>query len=201
MSSRPVPNFERLRDVAAQLAGLLVLAASGAGSAAPDHPMLRSAEMLFHESTDGIRRTRATDRARAHHAHLTQAAGSLEAALAAARDRLGRPQADLDPILTPLRAGYDAPAARRQRAARVRGCRVRARLLRHRPARPTPARPPPALPDLEDRLNGQLFDLGDGIRARARTGHQPVRLRRAQPGPPQDALRLRRASRGRARRR
>jgi hypothetical protein len=101
------PEFERLRDVAAQLAGVLVLAASGAGSAAPDHPMLRSAEMLFRESKDGIRRTRATDRARAHHAHLTQAAGSLEAALAAARDRLGRPRADLDPILTPLRAGYE----------------------------------------------------------------------------------------------
>jgi hypothetical protein len=101
------PEFERLRDVAAQLAGLLVLAASGAGSAAPDHPMLRSAEMLFHESTDGIRRTRTTDRARAHHAHLTQASDSLEAALAAARDRLGRPLADLDQILTPLRAGYE----------------------------------------------------------------------------------------------
>jgi len=101
------PEFERLRDIAAQLAGLLVLAASGAGSAAPDHPMLRSAEMLFQESKDGIRRTRATNRARAHHTHLTQAAGSLEAALAAARNRLGRPQADLDPILTPLRAGYE----------------------------------------------------------------------------------------------
>ena len=101
------PHFEHLRDVAAQLAGLLVLAASGAGSAAPDHPMLRSAETLFHESKDGIRRTRATDRARAHHAHLTRAAGSLEAALAAARERLGRPLADLDPVLTPLRAGYE----------------------------------------------------------------------------------------------
>jgi hypothetical protein len=101
------PHFEHLRDVAAQIAGLLVLAASGAGSAAPDHPMLRSAEMLFHESTDGIRRTRATARARAHHAHLTQAAVSLEAALAAARERLGRHRMDLDPILTPLRAGYD----------------------------------------------------------------------------------------------
>ena len=89
------PHFEHLRDVAAQLAGLLVLAASGAGSAAPDHPMLRSAEMLFHESTDGIRLTRATTRARAHHSHLTQAAGSLEAALAAARERLGRPRANL----------------------------------------------------------------------------------------------------------
>jgi hypothetical protein len=100
------PHFEHLRDVAAQLAGLLVLAASGASSAAPDHPMLRSAQTLFEESRDGIRRTRGTDRARVHHLHLTEAAEAIGAALTAARDRLGRPLADLDPILTPLRAGY-----------------------------------------------------------------------------------------------
>jgi hypothetical protein len=100
------PHFENLRDVAAQLAGLLVLAASGARSAAPDHPMLHSAEALFKASRDGIRSTRSTTRALPHHRHLTQAADSLEAALLAARDRLGRPLADLDPVLTPLNAGY-----------------------------------------------------------------------------------------------
>jgi hypothetical protein len=102
------PHFENLRHVAAQLAGLLVLAAAGAGSAAPDHPMLHAAESLFQESKDGIRRSRASGRARTHRQHLTRAAASIEAALTAARDRLGRPdsRADLDPILTPLRAGY-----------------------------------------------------------------------------------------------
>ena len=102
------PHFENLRHVAGQLAGLLVLAAAGARSAAPDHPMLHSAETLFQESLDGIRRARATDRALLHHQHLAQAAASIDIALSAARDRLGRPngRADLDPILTPLRAGY-----------------------------------------------------------------------------------------------
>jgi hypothetical protein len=100
------PHFENLRDVAAQLAGLLVLAASGARSAAPDHPMLHSAETLFQASRDGIRSTRSTERARPHHRHLTQAADSIEAALVAARDRLGRPLADIEPVLAPLRAGY-----------------------------------------------------------------------------------------------
>jgi len=102
------PHFENLRHVAAQLAGLLVLAATGAGSAAPDHPLLHSAEALFQESIDGIRRARATGRALTHHQHLTQAAAAIDTALTAARDRLGRPngRADLDPILTPLRAGY-----------------------------------------------------------------------------------------------
>jgi hypothetical protein len=102
------PHFENLRQVAAQLAGLLVLAAAGARSAAPDHPMLHAAEALFQESLDGIRTTRATDRALPHHRHLTQAATAIDAALSAARDRLGRPDGhgDLDPVLTPLRIGY-----------------------------------------------------------------------------------------------
>jgi hypothetical protein len=102
------PHFENLRQVAAQLAGLLVLAATGAKSAAPDHPMLHAAETLFEESVEGIRRVRATDRALPHHQHLMQAAAAIDAALTAARDRLGRPDGrdDLDPILTPLRIGY-----------------------------------------------------------------------------------------------
>jgi hypothetical protein len=102
------PHFENLRQVAAQIAGVLVLAATGARSAAPDHPMLHAAEQLFHESADAIRRTRATGRALPHHRHLTQAASSIETALSTARDRLGRPggRGDLDPILTPLRTAY-----------------------------------------------------------------------------------------------
>ena len=102
------PHFENLRQVAAQLAGVLVLAATGARSAAPDHPMLDAAERLFQESADGIRRARATGRALPHHQHLTRAAASIGTALSIARDRLGRPngRVDLDPILTPLRAGY-----------------------------------------------------------------------------------------------
>jgi hypothetical protein len=104
------PLFEDLRQVAGQLAGLLVLAAAGTRSAAPDHPMLHAAERLFQESVDGIRRAQAqaTGRALPHHRHMTQAAASIEIALSIARDRLGRPNGrlDLDPILTPLRAGY-----------------------------------------------------------------------------------------------
>jgi hypothetical protein len=111
------PHFENLCQVAAQLAGVLVLAATGARSAAPDHPMLHSAGQLFQESADGIRRARATGRALPHHRPLTQAAAGIETALSIARDRLGRPggRVDLDPILTPLRAGY----AHLQEAARA----------------------------------------------------------------------------------
>jgi hypothetical protein len=105
------PHFENLRDAAAQLAGLLVLAASGARSAEPGHPLLRSAATRLTESRDGIRSTPGTERARRHHWHLQQAAEALEAAAAAAQEQLGRPASGslddgLDAILAPLRGGY-----------------------------------------------------------------------------------------------
>ena len=101
-------HFDNLRDAAAQIAGVLVLAASGARDAAPDHPMLQSACALLRESGEVIRRTRGTARSRRHHQLLTQAAEALEAALSAARVLLGRPAGhlDLDPSLAPLSAGY-----------------------------------------------------------------------------------------------
>jgi hypothetical protein len=77
--------FEDLKQVAAQLAGLLVLEASGA---APDHPMRRSAEQFYRNAVDGLRSTRAPARARVHHDHLMAAAAKLNEALYGTGDRL-----------------------------------------------------------------------------------------------------------------
>jgi hypothetical protein len=98
--------FEDLRQVAGQLAGLLVLAAAGAEGAAPDHPMLTAAEDLYKQTVDGIERARTNERARPHHDSLRHAACALGQALSAARAQLGKPQADLDAVMVPLRAGY-----------------------------------------------------------------------------------------------
>jgi hypothetical protein len=108
-------HFEDLRQVIAQLAGLLVLAAAGANDAAPDHPLLATAEQLFDDAVDGIRHARVSVRARQHHHGLLAAIAAVRQALDAAHTQLGRQSAhvDLDPILTPLRAGY----AHLQRAA------------------------------------------------------------------------------------
>ncbi len=65
------PYFEDLKQVAAQLAGLLVLEESGA---APDHPMLLSARSAYQNAVDGLRATRVPAPARAHHNHLLAAA-------------------------------------------------------------------------------------------------------------------------------
>ena len=104
------PIFEDLRQVAAQLAGLLVLSATGAKTAAPDHPMLTSAAQMFDHAADGVERVRSsvTERARPHHDGLSGAAAALRDALTATRRELGRPAAaaDLDAALVPLRRGY-----------------------------------------------------------------------------------------------
>jgi hypothetical protein len=94
-------HFEDLRQVAAQLAGLLVLAAAGGKSATPDHPMLEAAGQLYRSAADGVRSAQATERARPHHLHLLQAAKMLGTALSRARIGI-----QVDPILKPLQAAY-----------------------------------------------------------------------------------------------
>ncbi len=105
------PVFEDLRQVAAQLAGMLVLFATGAKTAAPDHPMLTTASQLFAQTSDTVARVQppAHDSARRHHDALLRASTSLGDALAATRTELGKPgvAADLDAPLVPLRHAYE----------------------------------------------------------------------------------------------
>lgn len=93
--------FEDLRQVAAQLAGLLVLEAAGAQSGIPEHPMLAMAEQMYGDAIDGIQRARVNERVRRHHECLLQAADAIRSALDAAHRRVA-----IDPILIPLRAAY-----------------------------------------------------------------------------------------------
>jgi hypothetical protein len=110
-------HFEDLRQVAAQLAGLLVLAAVGAQGATPHYPLLEAAERLYESAWNDIRGTRATVRAIPHHDHLWQAARHIGRALASARTHLGRMPGtpEIDQILAPLQEAY----AELRRAARA----------------------------------------------------------------------------------
>jgi hypothetical protein len=90
--------FEDLKQVASQLAGLLVLKASGSKEAAPDHPMLGTARELFREAENALRRARPTERARRHHRHLANAAKLIGEAF--------KEPCEGGDILIPLRAGY-----------------------------------------------------------------------------------------------
>jgi beta-phosphoglucomutase-like phosphatase (HAD superfamily) len=101
------PLFDDLRQVAAQLAGLLVLAATGSRDARPDHPMLVAAAHLLRETRERVEQTRATERARPHRDSLLQAANALNEAVPAARALLAATsRADFDRVLIPLRDGY-----------------------------------------------------------------------------------------------
>jgi len=77
--------FEDLKQVAAQLAGLLVLEAAGAVA---DHPMRLSAERVYQSAVDGLRSARVPARARRHHDHLLAASGKLGDALSTKGDPL-----------------------------------------------------------------------------------------------------------------
>jgi hypothetical protein len=93
--------FEDFRQVVAQLAGLLVLAAAGSKEAVPDHPALVRARELYREADQSLRNARPTKRARKHHGHVAKAAAMIGAAL-----RQTEGAVDLERILIPLRAGY-----------------------------------------------------------------------------------------------
>lgn len=102
-----VGPFEALRQAAAQLAGILVLAAAGSRTATPDHPMLLLAYRSHDEAIDGIRTATPPLPGRHHHRHLTRAAVWIGRALTRARIS-ARPGGtlDLDATLHLLRCGW-----------------------------------------------------------------------------------------------
>src|SRR6185436_1480252 len=99
------PLFDDLRQVAAQVAGLLVLAATGSKESTPDHPMLAASVVVLAKAGDGVKGAAAlvTDGARPHHTRMAAAASSLQRALAYAEAW----PIDVDAVLVPLRDAYD----------------------------------------------------------------------------------------------
>ncbi|HEX4279092.1 MAG TPA: hypothetical protein VHZ74_27240 [Bryobacteraceae bacterium] len=79
--------FEDLKQVAGQLAGFLVLAAVGSTSGTPEHPVLKSAELVYRRAEDALKSLRVSKPARPHHAHLLRAAASLKTALSSTHRR------------------------------------------------------------------------------------------------------------------
>jgi len=98
--------FDQLRQVAGQLAGVLVLGVAG-GHGVAGHPMLDLADTALRAADETIRARRPPPRGAHHHRHLAAAAEQFRHALTAARLNLrGGDNAATDAILAPLRAGY-----------------------------------------------------------------------------------------------
>lgn len=99
--------FEDLRQAAAQLAGVLVLAAAGSRHATPDHPMLTLARLALDQATDAIRATAAPRRMRHHHRHMLAAANWIGRALTASvAESAAGGTLDADATLPLLRRGW-----------------------------------------------------------------------------------------------
>jgi hypothetical protein len=103
------PHFDGLKKAAGQLAGLLVLAATGARSITQEHAMLKAAADAHAEATDGLATAHAPARAAHHHLHLTEAARTIGAALAVAAEQMhgfAAGRREVDAALRPLKLGY-----------------------------------------------------------------------------------------------
>jgi hypothetical protein len=98
--------FDQLRQAAAQIAGVLVLAVSG-GSGAAGHPMLNLARTARLEANDVVLCTQPPARGAHHHRHLVRASRAIGAALDAVRLHMrGSDDPGTDAVLRPLRAGF-----------------------------------------------------------------------------------------------
>src|SRR5262249_35694701 len=103
------PHFEDLRHAVGQVAGMLVLAAAGAKTVTPEHPLLGTARATLDRVADGVGAARPSARAAHHHRHLVAATGALGLALRRAAEELHPRCVDrecVDAVLEPLKAAY-----------------------------------------------------------------------------------------------
>lgn len=100
------PPFEDLRQVAAQLAGILLLAAAGSKLATSRHPLFGVANASYERAMDSIRSVTVPQRAKHHHHHLMKSAGLIGNAMASCRTN-GALAVDLDLMLLSLREAWD----------------------------------------------------------------------------------------------
>lgn len=99
-------RFGGLRQCAAQMAGLLVLAAAG-GRTDPGHPMLELARNAHGAAADVTYGAKVPARAEHHHRHMAAAAKALSAALKAMPEALARRNEEaVDRAYGPLKAGF-----------------------------------------------------------------------------------------------
>jgi hypothetical protein len=100
-------SFEALRNAAAQLAGLLVLASVGARERVLDEPILAQAESAYREAEEKLRSTEAPAPAAHHYHHLSLASERIGEALRIARQgSLRLNEASFDRAHQALRAGW-----------------------------------------------------------------------------------------------
>ncbi len=102
-------HFDRLRQATGQLAGLLVLAASGVNSITPEHAVLAAARAAYAEAAANIRCIGVPERARHQHHHLLLAVDLIGVALQHCGSEIAAyaiNRRNIDDALHPLQRGY-----------------------------------------------------------------------------------------------
>lgn len=98
--------FEDLRRVAAQLSGMLLLAAAGSKYATPQHPVFGMAHASVERAMESIQSVTVTARAEHHHFHMLKSLRLIRSALVSCTSN-GALAADLDLILSVLKDAWD----------------------------------------------------------------------------------------------
>jgi hypothetical protein len=98
--------FGLLCQAVSQMAGLLVLEATGAGRWALEHPMLDSVRKTTEEAAGQLAALRPTERARHHHQHMMDALDASQLALVS-MERRRMKRADRSDPLGALRLAWD----------------------------------------------------------------------------------------------
>ncbi len=102
-------GFDRLRQATGQLAGLLVLAASGVKSITPEHAVLAAARAAYAEAAANLHCVGVPERARHQHYHLLLALDLIGVALQHCGNEIAAYAfncRNIDDALQPLQRGY-----------------------------------------------------------------------------------------------
>lgn len=100
------PLFEDLRQVAAQIAGMLLLMTAGSKAATRGHPMLRMVDDMYQGAIERIQSAAVPRGAAHHHHHLVKAAVLIGEALTSGRT-VRAMAGDVDPALASLQGGWE----------------------------------------------------------------------------------------------
>lgn len=99
--------FDCLRNAAAQLAGVLILAATGSRSGSPDHPILAVAADNHRQALDGMRAVRVPDDSRHRHLHMMRASSLIAEAVVAFKAVATSRNSHVDAALALLARGWN----------------------------------------------------------------------------------------------
>lgn len=98
--------FERLRNAAAQLAGVLILAATGSRAGSPDHPIVSVAADNHQQAIDGLGAVKVPGDSRHQHLHMMRASSLIADALFAFKSVPTSKNSNIDAALSLLVRGW-----------------------------------------------------------------------------------------------